>query len=48
MKKVLIVLMSLFMVGGIFAQTSEDYKAFIKERKAISKLSESERSAKVA
>lgn len=48
MKKVLIVLMSLFMVGDIFAQTSEDYKAFIKERKAISKLSESERSAKVA
>lgn len=48
MKKVLIVLMSLFMVGGTFAQTSEDYKAFIKERKAISKLSESERSAKVA
>ena len=48
MKKVLIVLMSLFMVGGVFAQTSEDYKAFIKERKAISKLSESERSAKVA
>lgn len=36
------------MVGGVFAQTSEDYKAFIKERKAISKLSESERSAKVA
>ena len=40
--------MSLFMVGGVFAQTSDDYKAFIKERKAISKLSESERSAKVA
>ena len=36
------------MVGGVFAQTSDDYKAFIKERKAISKLSESERSAKVA
>lgn len=48
MKKVFIVLMSLFMVGGVFAQTSDDYKAFIKERKAISKLSESERSAKVA
>lgn len=48
MKKVLIVLMSLFMVGSVFAQTSDDYKAFIKERKAIQKLSESERSAKVA
>ena len=48
MKKVLIVLMSLFMFGSVFAQTSDDYKAFIKERKAIQKLSESERSAKVA
>ena len=48
MKKLLIVLAGILLFGNAFAQETEDYKAFIKERKAVQKLSESERSAKVA
>lgn len=48
MKKLLVLLAGILLVGNVFAQNAEDYKAFIKERKAVQKLSESERSAKVA
>lgn len=48
MKKLLVLLAGIFLLGNVFAQSAEDYKAFIKERKAVQKLSESERSAKVA
>ena len=48
MKKVLIILLSLFTLGGVVAQNADDYKAFIKERKSLQKMTEAERSAKVA
>ncbi len=48
MKKLLVLLAVVFLLGNVCAQNSEDYKAFIKERQAVQKLSEKERSAKVA
>lgn len=48
MKKLLFVLASILLFGNTFAQNSDDYKAFIKERKAVQKMTESERSSKVA
>lgn len=48
MKKLLIVLAGIFLMGSVCAQNADDYNAFIEERKAVQKLSESERSAKVA
>lgn len=47
MKKLLVLLAGILLVGNAFAQDAEDYKAFIKERKAIQKLVSSERNEKV-
>lgn len=47
MKKLLVLLAGILLVGNVFAQNAEDYKAFIKERKAIQKLVSSERNEKV-
>ena len=40
--------MSLFVLGAASAQNSDDYKAFIKERKAVQKLVKQERDEKVS
>ena len=48
MKKFTIFLMSLLVLGAASAQNSDDYKAFIKERKAIQKLVKLERDEKVS
>lgn len=48
MKKLLIVLAGILLFGNAFAQDAEDYKAFIKERKAVQKLVNSERNEKVS
>ncbi|MBQ6155888.1 MAG: hypothetical protein IJK22_04720 [Bacteroidales bacterium] len=48
MKRFTIFLMSLFVLGAASAQNSDDYKAFIKERKAVQKLVKQERDEKVS
>lgn len=48
MKKFTIFLMSLLVLGTASAQNSDDYKAFIKERKAVQKLVKQERDEKVS
>lgn len=48
MKKITIFLMSLLVLGAASAQNSDDYKAFIKERKAVQKLVKQERDEKVS
>ena len=48
MKKLAIVFMSLLVFGTISAQNADDYKAFIKERKAVQKLVKQERDEKVS
>lgn len=48
MKKLLIVLAGIFLMGNAYAQNADDYKAFIKERKAVQKLVSSERNEKVS
>lgn len=48
MKKLAIIFMSLLMVGVVSAQNADDYKAFIKERKAVQKLVKQERDEKVS
>lgn len=48
MKKLLIVLAGILLFGNAFAQDAEEYKAFIKERKAVQKLVYSERNEKVS
>lgn len=48
MKKITIFLMSLLVLGAASAQNADDYKAFIKERKAVQKLVKQERDEKVS
>lgn len=48
MKKFTIFLMSLLVLGAASAQNADDYKAFIKERKAVQKLVKQERDEKVS
>lgn len=48
MKRFTIFLMSLLVLGAASAQNSDDYKAFIKERKAVQKLVKHERDEKVS
>lgn len=48
MKKFTIFLMSMLVFGAASAQNSDDYKAFIKERKAVQKLVKQERDEKVS
>lgn len=48
MKKLAIIFMSLLVFGAVSAQNAEDYKAFIKERKAVQKLVKQERDEKVS
>lgn len=48
MKKLTIFLMSLLVLGAASAQNADDYKAFIKERKAVQKLVKQERDEKVS
>lgn len=48
MKKLLIVLAGVLLFGNAFAQNVEDYKAFIKERKAVQKLISAELNEKVS
>ena len=48
MKKLAIIFMSLLVFGVANAQNAEDYKAFIKERKAVQKLVKQERDEKVS
>lgn len=48
MKRFTIFLMSLLVLGAASAQNSDDYKAFIKERKAVQKLVKQERDEKVS
>lgn len=48
MKKLLIVLAGIFLMGSVCAQNADDYKAFIKERKAVQKLVKQERDEKVS
>ena len=48
MKKLLIVLAGFFLMGSVCAQNADDYKAFIKERKAVQKLVKQERDEKVS
>lgn len=48
MRKLAIVFMSLLVFGAASAQNADDYKAFIKERKAIQKLVKQERDEKVS
>lgn len=48
MKKFTIFLMSLLVLGAASAQNAGDYKAFIKERKAVQKLVKQERDEKVS
>ena len=48
MKKLAIVFMSLLVFGTSSAQNADDYKAFIKERKAVQKLVKQERDEKVS
>lgn len=48
MKKFTIFLMSLLVLGAASAQNADDYKAFIKERKAVQKLVKKERDEKVS
>lgn len=48
MKKLAIIFMSLLVFGAASAQNAEDYKAFIKERKAVQKLVKQERDEKVS
>lgn len=48
MRKLAIIFMSLLVFGAANAQNAEDYKAFIKERKAVQKLVKQEREEKVS
>ena len=48
MKKLLIVLAGIFLMGSVCAQNADDYKVFIKERKAVQKLVKQERDEKVS
>lgn len=48
MKKLAIVFMSLLVFGAASAQSADDYKTFIKERKAVQKLVKQERDEKVS
>lgn len=48
MKKLAIVFMSLIVCATVSAQNAQDYKAFIKERKAVQKLVKQERDEKVS
>ena len=48
MKKLLIVLAGIFLMGSVCAQNADDYKDFIKERKAVQKLVKQERDEKVS
>lgn len=48
MKRFTIFLMSLLVLGAASAQNADDYKAFIKERKAVQKLVKQERDEKVS
>ena len=48
MKRLLFLLAGIMFFGNAFAQDAEDYKAFIKERKAVQKLVSAERNEKVS
>ena len=48
MKKLAIVFMSLLVCATLSAQNAQDYKAFIKERKAVQKLVKQERAVQVS
>ena len=44
----MILLSGIFLMGSVCAQSADDYKAFIKERKAVQKLVKQERDEKVS
>lgn len=48
MKKVFVAFIGLFLAGNLCAQNAGEYKAFIKERKAVQKLVKDERNEKVS
>lgn len=48
MKKLIIIIVAIVCASTVSAQNIEDYKAFMKERKEVQKLSKDERTAKVS
>ena len=48
MKNLLIALAGIFLFGSVCAQNADDYKTFLKERKAVQKLVKQERDEKVS